>query len=79
MSASTGNQLPGCAVLEMKLTNTKVVGGNDDKQNKTNDNQELAPELKRKRKNQRSGISIYGNIVICLLLMILNGTFIFLC
>ena len=53
MSASTGNQLPGCAVLEMKLTNTKVVGGNDDKQNKTNDNQDLAPELKRKRKKSK--------------------------
>ena len=34
----------------MKLTNAKVVRGNDDEQNKTNDNQDLAPELKKKEK-----------------------------
>ena len=57
----SGNQLLGCVVLEMKLINAKVVRGNDDEQNKANDNQDLAPELKRKRKNQRSSISINGN------------------
>ena len=49
-SVLSGNQLLGCAVLEMKLTNAKVVRGNDDEQNKTNDNQDLAPELKKKKK-----------------------------
>ena len=37
-SVLSGSQLLGCAILEMKLTNAKVVGGNDDEQNKTNDN-----------------------------------------
>ena len=31
-SGLSGNQLLGCAVLEMKLTNVKLVGGNDDEQ-----------------------------------------------
>ena len=52
-SASTGNQLLGCPVLEMKLTNAKVVRGNDDGQNKTNDNQDLAPELKKEKKKSK--------------------------
>ena len=34
----------------MKLTNVKVVRGNDYEQNKTNDNQDFAPELKKKKK-----------------------------
>ena len=72
-SVLSGNQLLGCAVLEMKLTNAKVVRGNNVEQNETNDNQDL-----RKRKNQKSTISINGNILIFLLLMILNGTFLFL-
>ena len=55
-SVLSGNQLLGCAVLEMKLRNAKVVRGKDDKENKTNDNQNLVPELKKKRKNQRSSI-----------------------
>ena len=46
----SGNQLLGCAALEMKLTNAKVVRGNNDEQNKTNDNQDLVPELKKKKK-----------------------------
>ena len=74
----SGNQLLGCAVLEMELKNTKVVRGNDDEQSKTNDNQDLAPELKKKNKKSKSSISINGNILICLLLIILNGTFLFL-
>ena len=49
-SVLSGNQLLGYAVLEMKLTNAKVVRGNDDEQNKTNDNQDLAPELKKKKR-----------------------------
>ena len=78
-SVLSGNQLLGCAVLEMKLISAKVVRGNDDEQNKTNDNQDLAPELKKKKKkNQRSNISINGHILLCLLLMILNGTFLLL-
>ena len=36
-SGLSGNQLLGCAVLKMKLTNAKVVRGNDNQQNKTND------------------------------------------
>ena len=52
-SVLSGNQLLGCAVLEMKLTNAKVVRGNDDEQNKTNDNQDLAPELKKKKKKSK--------------------------
>ena len=62
----------------MKLTNAKVVRGNDDEQNKINDNQDLAPELKKKRKNQKSSISINKSILVFLLLMILNGTSLFL-
>ena len=31
-SVLSGNQLLGCAVLEMNLTNAKVVRGNDDEQ-----------------------------------------------
>ena len=43
-SVLSGNQLLGCAVLEMKLINAKVVRGNyDDEENKTSDNQDLAP------------------------------------
>ena len=34
-SVLSGNQLLRCVVLEMKLTNTKVAGGNDNEQNKT--------------------------------------------
>ena len=49
-SVLSGNQLLGCAVLEMKLTNGKVVRSNEDKQNKTNDNQDLPPEPKEKNK-----------------------------
>ena len=37
-SVLSGNQLLGCAVLEMKLTNGKVERSNDDEQNKTNNN-----------------------------------------
>ena len=59
LSVLSGNQLLGCAVLEINLTNVKVVRGNNDEQNKTNDNHDLAPELKKKKKkNQRSSISI---------------------
>ena len=52
-SVLSGNQLLGCAVLEMKLTNAKVVKSNDDEQNNTNDNQKLAPELKNKKKKSK--------------------------
>ena len=52
-SVLSGNQLLGCDVLEMKLTNGKVVRGNDDQQNKANDNQDLAPDLKKKKKNSK--------------------------
>ena len=58
LSVLSGNQLL-CAVLEINLTNAKVVRGNNDEQNKTNDNHDLAPELKKKKKkNQGSSISI---------------------
>ena len=52
-SVLSGNQLLGYAVLEMKLINAKVVRGNDDEQNKTSDNQDLAPELKKKNKKSK--------------------------
>ena len=45
----SGNQLLGCVVLEMKLINVKVVTGNNDEHNTTNDNRDLAPELKKKK------------------------------
>ena len=50
-SVLSGNQLLECTVLEMKLTNAKVVRGNDGEQNKTNDNQESPPELKKNIKH----------------------------
>ena len=77
VSVLSGNQLQGCAVLGMTLTIGKVVRGNNNDQNKTNDSQDLPPEPK-KITNQRSKMSIKGNILICLLLMISNGTFLFL-
>ena len=49
-SVLSGNQLLGCAVLEMKLTSGKVVRGNNDEQNKTNDNHDLPLEPKKKKK-----------------------------
>ena len=52
-SVQSGNQLLGCAVLETKLKNAKVVRGNDDEQNKTIDYQDLAPELKKKKKKSK--------------------------
>ena len=52
-SVLSGNQLLGCAVLEIKLINVKVVRGNDAEQNKTNDNQDLVPELKKKKKKSK--------------------------
>ena len=52
-SVSRGNQLLGCAVLEIKLTNGKVMRGNNDEQNKKNDNQDLPPETKRKKKKSK--------------------------
>ena len=56
-----------------------VLRGNDYKQNKTKDNHDLAPELKKEEeKNQKSSILINENILICLLLMVLNETFLFL-
>ena len=51
LSVLSGNQLL-CAVLEINLTNAKVVRGNNDEQNKTNDNHDLAPELKKKKKKK---------------------------
>ena len=45
-SVLSGNQLIGSAVWETKLINDKEVRGNDEKKNKTNDSQDLAPELK---------------------------------
>ena len=36
VSVLSGNQLLRCAALEMKLTNGKVVRGNDDEQKKNN-------------------------------------------
>ena len=45
-SVLSGNQLSGCPALEMNLRNAKVVRGNDDEENKINDNQDLASELK---------------------------------
>ena len=50
---SSGNQLLGCAVLEMKLTKGKVVRGNDDEQSKTNDNQDLPRKSKKKKKKSK--------------------------
>ena len=45
--------------MKINLTNAKVIRGNNDEQNKTNDNHDLAPELKKKKKkNQGSSISI---------------------
>ena len=52
-SVLSGNQLLGCSLLKMKLTNANVVRGNDYEQNKTNDNQDLAPELKKKKKKRK--------------------------
>ena len=37
----------------MKITNGKVVRGNDDKQNITNDNHDLPPEPKKKKKKSK--------------------------
>ena len=48
-SVLSGNQLLGCAVLEKKLTNGKVVRGNDGEQNKRNNNQDLPPKPKKKK------------------------------
>ena len=48
-SVLSGNQLLGYAVSEMKLTNGKVVRGNCDEQNKTNDNQDQPPEVKKEK------------------------------
>ena len=45
-SVLSGNQLIGSAVLKTKLINDKEVRGDDDEQDKTNDSQDLAPELK---------------------------------
>ena len=53
VSVLSGNQLLVCAVLEIKLTNAKVVRSNDDEQNKTNDNQDLAPEVEKKKKKSK--------------------------
>ena len=50
VSVFSGNQLLGCAVLEMKLTNSKVVRG--DEENK-NDNQDLPPEPKKEKKKPK--------------------------
>ena len=52
-SVLSGNQLLRWAVLGMKLTNSKVLRGNDDEQNKTNDNQDFAPELKKKNRKPK--------------------------
>ena len=76
-SVLSGNQLLVCDVLEIKLTNAKVVRSNDDEQNKTNDNQDLAPEVEKKKKKSKVKQSINGNIQICLLFMVLNGIFLF--
>ena len=46
-SVLSGNQLLGYAASEMKLTNGKVLRGNCDEQNKTNDNQDRPPEAKK--------------------------------
>ena len=56
LSVLNGNQLLGCAVLEISLTNAKAVRGNNDKQNKTNDNHDLAPELKKKKKKLKGQV-----------------------
>ena len=48
-SVLSGNQLLGYAVSEMKLTNGKVVRGNCDEQNKTNDNQDRPSEAKKEK------------------------------
>ena len=52
-SVLSGSQLLGCAVLKMKLTNAKVVRGNDDEQSKTIDNQDLPPEPKQEKKKSK--------------------------
>ena len=52
VSVLSGNQLLGCVVLEMKLTNSKVVTRNYDEQNKTNDNQNLPPEPKKEKEKK---------------------------
>ena len=48
----SGNELLGCAVLDIKLTNGKIVRRNDDEQNKANDNQDMPPEPKKKKKKK---------------------------
>ena len=48
----SGNQLLGCAALEIKLTNGQVVRGKDDEKNRTNDNQDLLTEPKKKKKKK---------------------------
>ena len=52
-SVLRGNKLLECAALEIKLTNTKIVRGNDDEQIKINDNRDLAPELKKKKEKSK--------------------------
>ena len=52
-SVFSGNELLGCSVLEIKLTNGQLVRGNGDKQNKTNDNQDVPPEPKKKKKKSK--------------------------
>ena len=48
-SVLIGNQLLKCAALEIKITKGKVVRGNDDEQNKTNDNSDFPLEPKNKK------------------------------
>ena len=50
LSVLSGSQLLECAVLEINLTNAKVVRGKNDEQNKINGNHDLEPELKKKKK-----------------------------
>ena len=57
VSVLSGNQLQGCAVLEMTLTIGKVVRGNNNDQNKTNDSQDLPSEPKKKNKSKVKDIN----------------------
>ena len=53
VSVLSGNQLQGCAVLEMTLTIGKLVRGNNNEKNKTNDSQDLPSEPKKKKNKSK--------------------------
>ena len=53
VSVLSGNQLQRCAGLEMKLTIGKVARSNNNEQNKTNGNQDLPSEPKKKKNKSK--------------------------